>query len=195
MRFKLLSFLLVFVSLQATRAQTPAITSKSVEGSVMASNKNAYDNLKGAANFSVFVSLIDAAGLKNSFSATNPLTVLAPTNKAFDGLAAGILDTLRKPENKAALVNYVKGYIMQGKLTSANISRLINAGNGQAKLTTIAPITLYAKVNTNRNVVLTDTYGLQTIISRYDILTSNGVLHTLTAALSVSLPISLNAIK
>ncbi|WP_345331341.1 fasciclin domain-containing protein [Mucilaginibacter defluvii] len=157
----------------------------------MVSNKSVYDNLKSVPNFSVFVGLIEQAGLKSTITATKPITVLAPTNKAFEGLPAGMLDTLRKPENKAALVSYVKGYILQGKLTSADVSRLINAGNGQAKLTTITPSTLYAKVNTNRNIILTDAFGLQTIISRYDIMVGNGVLHTLTAALSVSLPIPL----
>ncbi|GAA4918719.1 fasciclin domain-containing protein [Mucilaginibacter defluvii] len=191
MRFKLLGVLLVFISLQSAWAQTNAITSKSVEGSVMVSNKSVYDNLKSVPNFSVFVGLIEQAGLKSTITATKPITVLAPTNKAFEGLPAGMLDTLRKPENKAALVSYVKGYILQGKLTSADVSRLINAGNGQAKLTTITPSTLYAKVNTNRNIILTDAFGLQTIISRYDIMVGNGVLHTLTAALSVSLPIPL----
>lgn len=191
MRFKLLGVLLVFISVQSTWAQTNAITSKSVEGSIMVSNKSVYDNLKSAPNFSVFVGLIEQAELKSTLNTAKPFTVLAPTNKAFEGLHAGMLDTLRKPENKAALVSYVKGYILQGKLTSADVSRLINAGNGQAKLTTITPSTLYAKVNTNRNIILTDAFGLQTIISRYDIMAGNGVLHTLTAALSVSLPIPL----
>ncbi|MCC8409198.1 fasciclin domain-containing protein [Mucilaginibacter sp. UR6-1] len=191
MRFKIL-VVLMLVAAQMGFAQTAPVTSKSIEGSIMVSNKTAFDNLKFAPNFSVFINLVEQAGLKSTLTAAKPITVLAPTNKAFEGLPAGILDTLRKPENKAALINYVKGYIIQGKLTSADISRLINTGNGQAKLTTITPTTLLAKVNTNRNVTLTDAFGLQTIISRYDIMTSNAVLHTLTAALSVSLPIPLN---
>lgn len=192
MRFKALVFVLMFVLAQATFAQTTAVTSKNVEGSIMASNKTAYDNLKFAPNFSTFIGLVDAAGLKSALTAQKPITVLAPANKAFEDLPVGVLDTLRKPENKVALINYVKSYIIQGKYTSADLARQIKTGNGQAKLTTIAPTTLLAKVNANRNVTLTDAFGLQTIISRYDILASNAVLHTLTAALSVSLPIPLN---
>lgn len=193
MRYKILVVVLILASAQIGFAQTAPVTSKVIEGSIMASNKTAFDDLKSAANFSTFVSLIEASGLRNSFAGVNAITLLVPNNKAFENLPAGILDTLRKPENQARLVNYVNGYIIQGKLTSADLSRLIKTGNGQAQLSTVAATKLFAKINNNRNITLTDALGIQTIISRYDIIASNAVIHTITVALPVNLaPIPVN---
>jgi uncharacterized surface protein with fasciclin (FAS1) repeats len=74
---------------------------------------------------SKFVALIQAAGLTNLLtgSATNPVTLLAPTNTALEAMG-GELTNLLKPENKNKLVDLVKNHIITGNLTASTMPNL-----------------------------------------------------------------------
>jgi len=54
-----------------------------------------------AGKFTTLVAAVKAAGLVETLKSTGPFTVFAPTDAAFAKLAAGTLDNLLKPENKA----------------------------------------------------------------------------------------------
>ena len=51
-----------------------------------------------APEYSIMVKAINAARLEKTFEGPGPITVFAPTNKAFDVLAAGSIEQLLKPE-------------------------------------------------------------------------------------------------
>ncbi len=74
--------------------------------------------------FSTLVTAIDKAGLKDALSGKGPFTVFAPTNKAFEKLPAGTVESLLKPENKDVLVNILTYHVTPGKLTSKDIAKL-----------------------------------------------------------------------
>lgn len=119
----------------------------------------------------------------NVFTGTAPITIFAPVNKAFESLPPGKLDTLFKPGHRtelAALINY---HVLSGKMTSADIARQIKQNNGSAVLVTLAGKKLTAKIDSNRNIVLTDESGMNSIISRFDVLQRNGMLHVITGVL------------
>jgi uncharacterized surface protein with fasciclin (FAS1) repeats len=62
------------------------------------------DTLKAAGNFTLLLKALDASNLTQVVKrATPPLTLLAPTDAAFQALPAGQLDNLMKTENSAQL--------------------------------------------------------------------------------------------
>ena len=177
---------LVFNSSLVFAQKTDSATSKpgkarNVDGALMSSSKTAQQNVLTAPNFSALASIIQA-DTTNTFSG-NPITVFAPDNKAFSKLPAGTVDTLLLPTHKSDLLNLIKYHAIAGKITSADMQRQIKAGNGQATFTTLSGRTLTARINENRNIVLTDENGGQSILGRLDIQQSNGILHVITQVL------------
>jgi uncharacterized surface protein with fasciclin (FAS1) repeats len=66
---------------------------------------------------------IEAAGLAESLSGGQALTVLAPTDEAFAKLPAGTVEDLLKPENKDKLAALLKRHIVVGRLTQDDIKK------------------------------------------------------------------------
>lgn len=184
---KLFLFLFLVVNSSVVFAQkTDSATSKpgkarNVDGSLMSSSKTVQQNILASPNFSALASIIQG-DTTNSFSG-NPITVFAPDNKAFSKLPAGTVDTLLLSTHKSDLLLLIKYHAIAGKVTSTDLQRQIKAGNGQATFTTLSGRTLTARINENRNIVLTDENGGQSILSRLDIQQSNGVLHVITQVL------------
>jgi len=164
----------------STAAKTPK--AKNVDGTLMSPAKNLADNISSSAQLSTLVKIIEASGLTENLR-SGTITFFAPENQAFDKLAPGILDTLLKLTHKADLVNLVNNHIVQGRISSKDIAAQIKSGNGQAVLTTLAGGTLTARINENRNIVLTDDNGDQSIITRLDIEQSNGMLFIVNSVL------------
>jgi uncharacterized surface protein with fasciclin (FAS1) repeats len=180
-----------FLFAQQTTVTAPVIDTvkakwgkiKIVDGTAMISSNDFIENMALSKEYTVLVNAIDAAGLTETFKSKGPITVFAPTNQAFDKLPAGELDTLLKPGHKFDL-NYLLTYhAIAGRLTARDIERKINSNNGEASFTTIAGSKLTAKIDANRNIVLIDENGGESIISKFDIQQSNGLLHIVNAVL------------
>ena len=95
----------------------------------------------------------------------------------------GELDTLLKPSHKQELNYLITTHAIAGRVTAHDIAHKINANKGQATFTTIAGSKLTAKIDTNRNIILIDDNGGESVISKFDIQQSNGMLHIVTAVL------------
>jgi len=178
----LIVFYSSFVFAQKTDSAASRLgKTRNVDGSLMSPSKTIQENISRSPNFSMLASILQA-DTTNSLSG-NPITVFAPDNKAFSRLPAGTIDTLLLPTHKSDLLNLLKYHAIAGKITSTDIERQIKAGNGQAAFTTLAGRTLTARVNENRNIVLTDENGGQSVVSRLDVQQSNGILHVVTQVL------------
>jgi uncharacterized surface protein with fasciclin (FAS1) repeats len=79
------------------------------------------DTLKASGQFTILVKALDASNLTSVLKTAGPLTILAPTDAAFNALPAGQLANLMKIENAAQL---------QALLTY----HLINAGVPTSKI-------------------------------------------------------------
>jgi uncharacterized surface protein with fasciclin (FAS1) repeats len=79
------------------------------------------DTLKASGQFTILVKALDASNLTSVLKTAGPLTILAPTDAAFNALPAGQLANLMKIENAAQL---------QALLTY----HLINAGVPMSKI-------------------------------------------------------------
>ena len=130
------------------------------------------------------VAAVKAAGLVSTLASGGPFTVFAPTDAAFAKLPAGTVDTLLKPENKAALASVLTYHVVPGKVSAAALIKQISAGGGEAVLTTVQGGKLVATLSGGK-VVIRDQAGGSATVTAADLMQSNGVIHVTD---SVSLP-------
>ena len=81
--------------------------------------------------------------------------------------------------NQKKLVRFLNYLVIPGQLNSKDLLKLIKANNGEAKLTTIAGGIITARINPNRNILLTDENGGQSVVLQFDIGQNNGTMFVL----------------
>src|SRR5215203_496627 len=153
-----------------------------VGGAAMFSNKDIVDNAVNSKDHTTLVAAVKAAGLVPTLKGTGPFTVFAPTNAAFDALPAGTVDTLLKPENKAALTKVLTYHVVAGKMDSAALIKAIDAGGGKATLTEVSGGALRA-TRSGSMIMLSDESGGMAHVTIADVVQSNGVIHVVDKVL------------
>jgi uncharacterized surface protein with fasciclin (FAS1) repeats len=149
----------------------------------MVSDRDIMENLSRSADHKVFVSLLHEAGLADALRQRASFTIFAPTDAAFASLPPGQLDTLKKPEDKAALVRLLQAHIVPGDYSSARLRFLMRSGKGQAELEDMAQGKLTVTTNGPSNIVLRDSEGTMADIILYDARQSNGVVFVIDRVL------------
>ena len=129
--------------------------------------------IASAPEFSTLVTAVKAAGLVDTLSGTGPLTVLAPTNDAFNKLPAGLLEKLVMPENKTALTKILTYHVVSGKNMATDVIKL----DGKS-VATVNGATISVKI-VNGGVVLNDKVN----VTKTDVAASNGVIHVIDQVL------------
>lgn len=129
-------------------------------------------------DFKTLVTAVKAAKLTDTLASKGPFTVFAPTNDAFAKLDPGTVETLLKPENRDQLTKILTYHVVAGKFNAAYILQQIEAGNGTATLTTVEGSTLTASLE-GGNVVLTDENNRTAIVTKTDLMQSNGIIHVI----------------
>jgi uncharacterized surface protein with fasciclin (FAS1) repeats len=147
------------------------------DGTTSAAPENIVMMAQGNPQVSTLVSAVTAAGLGETLSGPGPFTVFAPTNSAFDKIDKATLDGLMKPENKTKLADLLKYHVVSGKVTSADVAKMIADGNGTATIKTMGG-NLKATMEGGK-VMLTDAKGGKSAISGADMMASNGIVHTI----------------
>ena len=153
-----------------------------VGGAPMSPTKDIIDNAVNSKDHTTLVAAVKAAGLVDTLKGPGPFTVFAPTNAAFAALPAGTVDTLLKPENKAALTGVLTYHVVPGKIDAAALTRQITEGKGTAMLKTVAGGTLTAK-SSGGKVMITDVKGGTANVTIADVIQSNGVIHVVDKVL------------
>src|SRR6187551_1790078 len=105
-----------------------------VGGAAMFKTKNIVENAMNSKDHTTLVAAVKAAGLVDTLMSPGPFTVFAPTNSAFAKLPAGTVDTLLKPENKGMLTKVLTYHVVPGRISSADLKKLIKNENGMATL-------------------------------------------------------------
>ena len=150
-----------------------------VGGEEMFPSKTIVENAVNSADHTTLVAAVKAAGLVDTLSGKGPFTVFAPVNAAFAALPAGTVDTLLKPENKGQLTGVLTYHVVAGRVTFDDLKVWIKKGNGTAELKTVAGGKLWASMNGPNNVILKDEKGGWANITIYDVMQSNGVIHSI----------------
>lgn len=133
-------------------------------------------------SLSTLVAAVKAAGLVDTLASPGPFTVFAPTNKAFDGLPTGTVDTLLKPENKEALTKVLTAHVVAGNLKAADIMHLAKENGGTVEVTTVSGDTLTA-VLAGDTLYVKDEKGGLAKVKKADISQSNGTVHIVSRVL------------
>jgi uncharacterized surface protein with fasciclin (FAS1) repeats len=164
---------------QQTFAQEKTVM---VGGAAMYPSKNIIENAVNSKDHTTLVAAVKAAGLVETLSGPDPFTVFAPTNKAFDKLPKGTVETLVKSENKATLTGILTYHVVSGKMSAEDLMKAIKDGGGKATLTTVAGGTLSA-MQKGKKIVLTDAKGNTAMVTIADVFQSNGVIHVIDTVL------------
>ena len=154
-----------------------------VGGSAMLPQKNIVQNAVNSQDHTTLVAAVKAAGLVDTLQGKGPFTVFAPVNAAFAALPAGTVETLLQPEKKADLTKVLTYHVVPGRLTYEDLDRLIDKGNGSATLKTASGGWLWVMKNGPRNITVKDETGAVADITIYDVLQSNGVIHSIDKVL------------
>jgi uncharacterized surface protein with fasciclin (FAS1) repeats len=163
-------------------APTANAQTKMVGGAAMYPTKNIVENAVNSKDHTTLVAAVKAAGLVETLESAGPFTVFAPTNEAFNKLPKGTVETLVKPENKAALTKILTYHVVSGKLSAAQLMAKIKAGNGTAELTTVSGGILKAMAQGGK-IYLVDEKGGKSWVTIADVNQSNGVIHVVNTVL------------
>ncbi len=166
----------------ATFAQMNMDKTIMVGGAAMYPTKNIIENAVNSKDHTTLVASVKAAGLVETLSGTGPFTVFAPTNKAFDLLPKGTVETLLKTENKSMLTGILTYHVVSGKLSSADLMKMVTDGKGTAKLTTVAGGKL-SVIRKGGKLWIKDEKGGTAQITIKDVNQSNGVIHVVNRVL------------
>src|SRR5580700_7311883 len=121
-----LAVVLAVVAMAVTSA-VAGMKNPMVGGQEMYPTKNIIENAVNSADHTTLVAAVKAAGLVDTLEGAGPFTVFAPTNEAFAKLAAGTVDTLLKPENKATLTKVLTYHVVSGRISASDLRKEINA--------------------------------------------------------------------
>jgi uncharacterized surface protein with fasciclin (FAS1) repeats len=165
----------IVLLIQRTRATFLPVISTSSHTWVAESSKDVFmadivDTAVGAGSFKTLVAAVIAAGLVDTLKGAGPFTVLAPADTAFAKLPAGTVESLVKPEAKAALTGILTYHVIAGKHLAADVMKMTSAAtvNGQSVDIKVAD----GKVHVGGATVVTA-----------DIICDNGVIHVIDTVL------------
>ncbi len=138
--------------------------------------------LGASADHSTLNQALKGAGLEQTFAGAGPYTVFAPSNAGFQKLPAGTAEGLMRPQSKGALTGLLTYHVVPGVVTAKDLGAAIERGGGKAQLATMAGGTLTAS-EANGGIVITDAKGVQARVTQPDMMSSNGVVHSVDAVL------------
>jgi uncharacterized surface protein with fasciclin (FAS1) repeats len=154
-----------------------------VGGEAMYPKKDIVSNAMNSKDHTTLVAAVKAADLVTTLQSKGPFTVFAPVNDAFENLPAGTVESLLKPENKAKLAGILTYHVVPGKYDYNSLAKMIHNSNGKASVKTVAGGLLYLMMNGDHNILVGDENGKWAAINTYDVMQSNGVIHSIDAVL------------
>ena len=153
-----------------------------VGGAAMYPTRNIVQNAVNSKDHTTLIAAVKAAGLVDTLSGKGPFTVFAPTNAAFGKLPAGTVETLVKPENKAALTKILTYHVGPGRYTAGQIAAMAAQHRGTVTLKTVEGESLrFMKSGGSWWVI--DAKGGKARITIPNVMQSNGVIHVIDTVL------------
>lgn len=144
----------------------------------MTSSKNIVEVASNSSDHTTLVTAVKTAGLVDVLSSEGPFTVFAPTNKAFEALPKGTVETLLKKENQKKLQSILTYHVLAGDYKAADVIDAIKKGNGKATFKTVNGDEIYAMLDGDK-VKIKDKSGNIATVTAADLDASNGVIHVI----------------
>ncbi|MGR3363261.1 MAG: fasciclin domain-containing protein [Maritimibacter harenae] len=151
-------------------------------GAPMFADKTIVENAVNSEDHTTLVAAVKAAGLVETLSGEGPFTVFAPTNAAFDHLAAGTVESLLEPENKDQLVKVLTCHVVAADAMSMAIKGMIDDDGGTHPVETVGGCTLQATYDGD-TIMIEDERGRTAEVTIADVKQSNGVIHVIDEVL------------
>jgi uncharacterized surface protein with fasciclin (FAS1) repeats len=153
-----------------------------VGGAAMYPSRDIIQNAVNSKDHTTLVAAVKAAALVDTLESPGPFTVFAPTNEAFAKLPPGTVETLVKPENKALLTKILTYHVVAGRLTGADLVKLVKDGHGKAMLKTVEGDPLTVSEHDGKLLVSGEKGGVAEV-SIANVMQSNGVIHVVSSVL------------
>ena len=169
----------------ATADGGAAMANPMVGGAEMSASRNIVDNAANSPIHRTLVAAVTQAQLAETLSGAGPFTVFAPTDAAFEKVPAATRTSLMQDAQRQQLSGILTYHLVPGRVTAADLTRMITEGNGRATLTTVQGGTLTATMAGER-VMLTDAAGGMSHVETADVMQSNGVIHVVDTVLMPS---------
>lgn len=128
--------------------------------------KNLAEVASSAGSFRALVTFASAAGLVPALTADQPLTILAPTDEAFEALGFSTILDLLQPENRDMLASILKDHVIAGRVYSDQVAGLTEAGAISGRTLEISASRLGITVGGAR-------------VIKADVEATNGVIHVI----------------
>jgi len=154
---------------------------------------NVVDLIINAENYSILRELLIKADMVEEIQTNTTVTILAPTNQAFQLLPKETLDNLIKPENKASLQALLRYHIIQGNYKVSDVRTKVNETKNSIEVQTSYPqrrMTLFVDINKNDSQLCVNEIFTGSPIwyefgatGQSDIMASNGVIHSINKVL------------
>lgn len=145
-------------------------------------DRNIGQTLAGSAEHSTLVQAVKAAGLEATLAGSQPYTLFAPTNAAFERLPQGTTESLLQADAKGRLTSILTYHIVPGVVTAADLAKAIEQGGGKTELATVGGGRISISQQDGATII-TDSTGGTARITRADLLQSNGVVHVVDGVL------------
>jgi transforming growth factor-beta-induced protein len=136
------------------------------------------DVASNASQFSTLVAAVKAADLVSTLQGSGPLTVVAPTNAAFEALPAGVLSKLLLPVNKPELVKILKYHVVSGNNNSAALTAVANSASPANEVATVEGSKLKFTVSGTSLKI-----NANTTVTAANISATNGIVHQIDTVL------------
>ena len=140
--------------------------------------------IRESSDFTLLETALDTVGLMDALDGEGPLTVLAPTDDAFERLASRLNitvdDMLANPDVLTAILQF---HVLEGDFPSADIGTLYQSEqDGVLELTTLGGEELTLQVDDDENnTIILNRQGIDVFLP--DVVTSNGRIHGLPGIL------------
>jgi uncharacterized surface protein with fasciclin (FAS1) repeats len=140
-------------------------------------------NISLAPNTHTFYIFIQKTNLTRTYTSRGPITIFVPVDDGYTNMPTGKFDSIAKPAHIWELTDLVAYHAIAGQLKAKDIQKKINRGKGMATFTTLSGGKLFAKIDSNSNIVLIDGNGGKSTISQFDIKQNNGIVHLVNKVL------------
>lgn len=171
-------------------------TNSQKKNSFTLAKNNLVDIIINGENYSILRELLIKADLVDAIKSNHYLTILAPTNQAFQALPKETLDNLMKPENKTALQDLLKYHVINSintKYTVKDVRSFVNEKKNSIEVITLnskRKMNLYVDINKNDSQLFINEIFTESPIwyefggtGQTDIMASNGVIHSINKVL------------
>lgn len=158
----------------ATDIEAPNGVIHVIDSVILPEKRNLVEIAAEASTFHTLIAAAKAAGLVDTLTGDQPLTVLAPTDEAFAKLPAGTIDTLLKPENVDQLRKILLYHVIPGRVYADTVVTLKAAPTAAG-----AEAPIVVKKGDKGAVVMID----GATVVKTDIDAKNGVIHVIDSVI------------